>query len=250
MAGSTRSTGALAGMIAALCCAVLVLVASGRGLMGGRGPTTVLEAICGPGGCRAIGSAAPAHKGLDLHAAQQSLAQLHLGRHQQKKWSALDPRVWRHALVQSAALGNKQRRVALDEDDDNDNDDDEEDFDLGACRLPDFTDPNMDPQTASDLLKKIENGEVFCCPSDGQWKQRGADCADPEEVDEAPPPPSASPTSSSPASPASPPAAAQKNPCPPGQGFDWCQPSDTNVPVPWHEADQVVTRPAGEGTTW
>jgi hypothetical protein len=250
MAGSTRSTGALAGMIAALCCAVLVLVASGRGLMGGRGPTTVLEAICGPGGCRAIGSAAPAHKGLDLHAAQQSLAQLHLGRHQQKKWSALDPRGWRHALVQSAALGNKQRRVALDEDDDNDNDDDEEDFDLGACRLPDFTDPNMDPQTASDLLKKIENGEVFCCPSDGQWKQRGADCADPEEVDEAPPPPSASPTSSSPASPASPPAAAQKNPCPPGQGFDWCQPSDTNVPVPWHEADQVVTRPAGEGTTW
>ena len=91
MAGESRLprgfTGALAGMIAALCCAVLVLVASGRGFMGGRGPTTVLEAICGPGGCRVMGRADIAHKGLDLHAAQQSLAQLHRGRHQQKKRS-------------------------------------------------------------------------------------------------------------------------------------------------------------------
>ena len=109
-------TGALAGMIAALFCAVLVLVASGRGLMGGRGPATVLEAICGPGGCRLMGRE-KAQKSLDLHAAQQSLAQLHRGRHHQKKLSALYPR-FAIPFFQSSALSNKQRRGMLDDDED------------------------------------------------------------------------------------------------------------------------------------
>ena len=89
-------TGALAGIIAALCCAVLALVASGGGVMGigGKGATTVLAALCGQEGCRVMDRVKTAHKGLDPHAAQESLAQL-------------DTRGWRHARVQSAALGHK-----------------------------------------------------------------------------------------------------------------------------------------------
>lgn len=101
-------TGALAGIIAALCCAVLALVASGGGAMGigGKGATTVLAALCGPSGCRVMDSA-PAYKGLDPLAAEESLAQLDYGRHLQKKHSVLYPSMWRHARRQAVAVGKK-----------------------------------------------------------------------------------------------------------------------------------------------
>jgi hypothetical protein len=93
MAGESRVsgrvfTGALAGTVAALCCAVLVHVASG---MDGMGPTTALEANCGPVGCWVMGREEKAHKGLELHAAQQSLAHLHPGRRQQKRPITIHP---------------------------------------------------------------------------------------------------------------------------------------------------------------
>ena len=159
-----------AGMIAALCCAVLVLI---------LGPTTVLQAICGPSGCRVRDRTAPAHKGLDPHAALNSLAQLNRGRHQQTKSI-------RHAQMQSAARGHKHR-IMLEDDDD---DDDDEPLDLGACALPDFNDPKTDPKAAADLLQKIENGQVFCCASDGKWKAMSEDCAEswPPPLPPAPPP--------------------------------------------------------------
>jgi len=76
------------------------------------------------------------------------------------------------------------QRGMQDENDDDDDDDDEEEIDGGACRLPDFTDPNADLQAAADLLKsKIENGEVSCCASDGKWKHMEEDCFVPEERD-------------------------------------------------------------------
>jgi hypothetical protein len=62
-------------------------------------------------------------------------------------------------------------------DDDEGDDADDDDLDLGGCALPDSDDPDY-----ASKMQKIENGEIFCCPSDGQWKPMGADCADPEEA--------------------------------------------------------------------
>jgi hypothetical protein len=73
---------------------------------------------------------------------------------------------------------------------DDDDDDDDEPLDLGACALPDFNDPKTDPKAAADLLQKIENGQVFCCASDGKWKAMSEDCAEswPPPLPPAPPP--------------------------------------------------------------
>ena len=157
-------------------------------------------------------NAAPAHKGLDPRAAQLLLAQLDRGRHQQKTRSTIHPllksqKKYTHWYKCGNGLcwrGHVPKRGMLDDDDEDDDDDlvrpgnvpmeptegndagsdddegddaDDDDLDLGGCALPDSDDPDY-----ASKMQKIENGEIFCCPSDGQWKPMGADCADPEEA--------------------------------------------------------------------
>ena len=62
---------------------------------------------------------------------------------------------------------------------DEDGGEDEEDgdgLDLGECSLP-----NSDDSDYASIMQKIENGKMFCCPNEGQWKPIGEPCGDEEE---------------------------------------------------------------------
>ena len=63
-----------------------------------------------------------------------------------------------------------------DEDEDGGEDEEDDELDLGKCSLP-----NSDDSDYASKMQKIENGEMSCCPDDGQWKAIGEPCGDEEE---------------------------------------------------------------------